>query len=53
MGSARQHPVSDILCASALSLIGSAVNYDRALLTLGISLQDPDAVVKQHGFDVE
>lgn len=43
----------DILCARALSLPGGAVNYDRALLTLGISLQDPDAVVKLHGFDVE
>ena len=43
----------DILCARTLSLTGSAVNYDRALLTLGISLQDPDAVVKLHGFDVE
>lgn len=51
--SARQHPVRDILCARALSLPGGAVNYDRALLTLGISLQDPDAVVKQHGLDVE
>lgn len=37
----------------ALSLLGGAVNYDRALLTLGISLQDPNAVIKLHGFDVE
>lgn len=37
----------------ALSLPGSAVNYDRALLTLRVSLQDPNAVVKLHGFDVK
>lgn len=43
----------DIYCARALSLLGGEVNYDRALRTLGISLQDPDAVVKLHGFDVE
>lgn len=43
----------DISRARALSLPGSALNYDRPLLTLGISLQDPDAVVKQHGLDVE
>lgn len=43
----------DIFCARVLSLLGGAVNYDRALLTLGISLQEPDAVVKLHGFDVE
>lgn len=51
--SVRRHPVRDNSCARALSLPGSALNYDRPLLTLGISLQDPDAVVKQHGLDVE
>lgn len=51
--SARQLPARDISCARALSLPGSAVNYDRPLLTLGISLQEPDAVVKLHGLDVE
>lgn len=36
-----------------LSPLGSLEKHRRAVLTLGISLQDAYTVIKLHGFDVE